>query len=368
MTSTCTRCHKRPPGTPRWEAERGLCHACYIALGKVGQLSNLPLQRATMGVRRDCACKQAKHRHGTYTAYTVDRCRCNPCRDANTAYMRERTRLAAERAWGIDQPATPSDLVDAEPARRHLQQLLAAGMGLKTIATKGGIGHGSISSILYGKPARDPRERRPPRRRITRDLEARILAVHLDLADGARIPAVGAQRRLQALVAIGWSQAALGRRLGINPANINQMMRKRHLIQVSTRKAVIALYDELWNQQPPTDTPRRRQSATRARRFATQHGWAPPLAWDDDTIDDPDSAPAITLIGRATAVDRLEDVEFLLDDGQTQAAILTRLGVTRSAIEQACARSGRRDLLDRFLAAGKERVLDGTRGQIRRTA
>lgn len=31
---------------------------------------------------RDCQCKRANHQHGTRTAYVVDRCRCDPCREA----------------------------------------------------------------------------------------------------------------------------------------------------------------------------------------------------------------------------------------------------------------------------------------------
>lgn len=30
----------------------------------------------------------------------------------------------------------------------------------------------------------------------------------------------------------------------------------------------------------------------RARRHATAQGWPPPLAWDDDDIDNPDASPA----------------------------------------------------------------------------
>ena len=56
---------------------------------------------------RDCQCKRANHQHGTRTAYVVDRCRCDPCREAARIYeaqladAHERTReleAAADKA------------------------------------------------------------------------------------------------------------------------------------------------------------------------------------------------------------------------------------------------------------------------------
>ena len=41
---------------------------------------------------RKCSHPQARHRHGTRTAYVKDRCRCTDCTAANTAASRTATR------------------------------------------------------------------------------------------------------------------------------------------------------------------------------------------------------------------------------------------------------------------------------------
>ena len=41
---------------------------------------------------RDCQCPRANHQHGTRTAYVVDRCRCDPCREAARIYEAQRRR------------------------------------------------------------------------------------------------------------------------------------------------------------------------------------------------------------------------------------------------------------------------------------
>ena len=345
---TCTSCGARPAGTRRWESERGLCHACYVCLGKAGRLAPLPAQPMTLGVVRDCAHKRAHHAHGTRNAYVLDRCGCAPCTKANRDYENARVRMAAAHQWAPERPATPTDLVDAGPAREHLQALMAAGMGLKTIAAKSGVAHGSISAVVYGKPTPDPKERRPPRRRITRDLEARILAIGLQLADGATVDGTGTARRLQALVACGWSISKLAARLGFNPSNITPVVHGTRQVTVATRRAVAALYDELWDAAPPEADQRARIAASRSRRFAATRGWVPPLAWDDDAIDDPAAAPASS---EATTWGRtVEDVEFLAETGEDLAGVLDRLGIGRDAVYNACTRAGRLDLWRRLTA------------------
>lgn len=55
---------------------------------------------------RDCEHPRATHTHGTLLAYINDRCRCRPCKDANSANCRTRRRL---KAYGVqlDAKATP---------------------------------------------------------------------------------------------------------------------------------------------------------------------------------------------------------------------------------------------------------------------
>ena len=69
----------------------------------------------------------------------------------------------------------------------------------------------------------------------------------------------------------------------------------------------------------------------------------PPLAWDDDSIDDPKAVPAGIYQGAARGVD-VDEVEHLIATGEHPDNIATRLDRNRGAIRQACDRAGRRDL------------------------
>jgi hypothetical protein len=105
------------------------------------------------------------------------------------------------------------------------------------------------------------------------------------------VNAAGTHRRVQALVATGWSQAKLARRLGMTSANFGAMMR-RPQVTASTARATAAIYDVLWNQPPPETGQREKIAAGRARNHARARGWAPPLAWDDEQLDRPEAKPA----------------------------------------------------------------------------
>jgi transcriptional regulator with XRE-family HTH domain len=164
------------------------------------------------------------------------------------------------------------------------------GMGLKRIVAVSEVSQGQLWKLMYGK--KRPDGTRSASRRITPRVEARILAVRLDLADGARIDSSGAVRRVQALVALGWSQSKICIRLGISRSNFTPIAQgARPTMLVAHDKAIRALYAEWSMQLPPQTEWRDKIAASRARNYAGAAGWLPPLAWDDDALDDPASAP-----------------------------------------------------------------------------
>lgn len=95
--------------------------------------------------------------------------------------------------------------------------------------------------------------------------------------------AVGATRRVQALVALGWPQVELCRRTGISRGAMSHIARGNVARTSRVRARLIA---ELYEQLSMTPGP-----SQHAREHAAARGWAPPLAWDDDTIDEPDARP-----------------------------------------------------------------------------
>ena len=239
--------------------------------------------------------------------------------------------------------------------RAHLQGLLDAGLGPKRIAVVSGVAHGVISSILYGKWLADG-TRRQPNRRVRPDTATRLLAIEANLDTlGATvvINGAGTTLRVQALVACGWSQARLAALLGRDAGNFGPVVHgSRDGVQVQTARDVRDLYDRLWNVAPPESSHRERIAASRARNHAQMHGWVPPLAWDDDTIDDPravawyEDPDADTQDEKREAF--IENVAFIAEHGETWLGLEQRLEQPRKQIREYLRRYGRRDLADRL--------------------
>ncbi len=330
-------------------ADRGLAtHSCERQLALAGRAERVIAQRMSEGVKRACEHKHANHQHGTRNAYVLDRCRCRPCRDAAAATERNRLRQIAYGRYDVGR-------VDAGPVRERCFELGRQGIGIKRLAVLTGISNSTLGRLMYGAPSRGL----TPRARVARETAEKIMTERPSLelmADGHQVLAVGTIRRLQALVYLGYSLNRLAAQLNIARSNICALMQQE---QVTARKAraVRDLYDNLWN-TPPGETDRRtRQSASRARNYARLHGFAPPLAWDDDTIDDPKARPEGlgSARTRSAAEQRMENLEHLLDTGAGYSEILSRLDVTRGALDQAIHRAGRSDLAARLVARSDER-------------
>jgi transcriptional regulator with XRE-family HTH domain len=275
--------------------------------------------------------------HGTRACYVWgpepgqgQGCRCEPCRAANRAANNHRER---EIVYGRWQP-----FVDAGPVRQHIAALAGAGIGRRRLAELSGVSDAALRRLTRGLSGR------PPSQRVRPKTAEAILAVRPVLgacAGFARVNALGTQRRLQALIAAGWTQTALAERLGMTPSNFGAMLQRPN-VSADTARAVVRLYDDLWDEPPPTGTPRADAIARQARKYAERRRWAPPLAWDDDAIDDPQATPAEgwrrpkRLTSAETAA---EAAELITGQGYTRQQAAERLGVSVGAIEKAFARA-----------------------------
>ena len=318
-------------------------HSCEKTRRVQARAQRVEARKASSGRKVDCTHPRARHEHGTHAAFALDGCHCRPCRDATAAYNRRRNKGLAYGTW--------APLVDAAPVRAHLLALREAGIGWKRAASLAGVAPSTVSKLLYGLGER------PPSTRVRRETADRLLAVRPGRApvlDGAYVDSTGTRRRLQALACLGWSDSLLGRRLGVDAGNYSSMMRRPQVTAARARD-VVRLYDELWRSGPPETDHRNRQSASRARNRARANGWAPPLAWDDDTIDDPVARPAPVAVqpggrpssGRGRALDLgalVEDVEVLVGSGVVLEAAVDRLALHRNRLRSALLRAGRRDL------------------------
>jgi len=137
-----------------------------------------------------------------------------------------------------------------------------------------------------------------------------------------RMLVVGTRRRLQALAWNGWTLEAISERTGVPMMSLsNARTGARRLVSVATRNAVADVYEQLQNQH-------QQGGSGRAAFIARKRGWAPPAAWDDDTIDDPGAQPeGLVQRGRRTTDPLIvEDIADLHRVGYTDREIATRLG------------------------------------------
>jgi len=154
------------------------------------------------------------------------------------------------------------------------------------------------------------------------------------------IDATGTRRRLQALAALGWSGAKLAPYLGLDATGVTRMFTADRILARKAR-AVAVLYDRLWTQPPPEGSQQDKAAATRARREAAARGWAPPMAWDDETIDDPAAGPEGAGRAMRGRLPQGDELLWLVELGETDEALAMRFTVEVEAVKQARHRASR---------------------------
>lgn len=361
--ATCPNCPLDVTCTTAGLANKSMrMHSCERQHRLADMAARITARKADTGIKRECHHKYANHQHGTRLAYVLDRCRCLPCREDSSKYN---SNLNRQTAYGR------SNWTSAQPVREHIQMLQASGLGLKRIAKLSGVDHSNIARVIWGRTERNE----GPAKQISKVNAAKILAVQAslqNLSDGAIVPdgGPGTWRRLQALVAIGWSQSRLAQELGILPSNIGHIIHGRTTPTAATVRAVHDLYDREWGHVQEGHDHRSKISVSRARNYAAKHGWVSPLAWDDDTIDNPAAVPFIEpehVKGSTTreetfarkASERIEDIEFLKEGGVPAHEIAARLGLAPNktglkTLAQQMHRHGRDDLANYFERATRK--------------
>ncbi|TMR91276.1 hypothetical protein [Nonomuraea basaltis] len=245
--------------------------------------------------------------HGNYTTYG-DGCRCTPCR-------RDATRTRKIHRLGR------SLKVDGDKVRAHIAQLCEAGMSVSDIAEDARMYRRNLGRIIDGTY-----------RDVNRPTAERLFAVQ-PRAGWALLDATGSRRRYQALTAIGWSGKEILQRLqdiAGYTTNTTRINTQRH-ISARLAGAIRRVYDDLSMTVPPDTV-----TARRARARAARYGWAPPLAWDEDTIDDPEAEPDIDGPARTSQLRHLaEESDWLQSQGISLDEAAQQLGITRGYLDKA---------------------------------
>lgn len=213
--------------------------------------------------------------------------------------------------------------VAAEPVREHLRKVNATGMPYRAICARLGFEHDSaLQHLLWGRGEYGPGQLV---RRETAELVLSYWPSLKDFPEGARIEATGTRRRIEALAVRGWSRRVVADRIGLEVTHFRKAL-ARERVTVRLARQVAAVYDAWWNQDP-LEHGVSLQSVARTRSDAARSGFYSPLAWDDDTIDDPnavpqiDAAPAVYTEGEDVAARFLMGESVVLDDAGRREVI-----------------------------------------------
>lgn len=140
-------------------------------------------------------------------------------------------------------------------------------------------------------------------------------------------------RRLQALVAAGWTCQELAGHLGYSTRQAVKDIMESPRVYRATHDKVEALYSALQALPGPSQLNRQR---------SRRKGWAVPFAWDDETIADPEAQPdhGAPRRGWLPAKELLYEYQQIRDSGMTHAYALKELGVKHDAWEAAMKKLG----------------------------
>lgn len=240
-----------------------------------------------------------------------------------------------------DRLAEFGPLIDAGPTRAHIARLQSFGLSVRTLHRLSGVSMKSLASLIWGVEGREPSVQ------VRQETADRIIAVRPRfelLSPVAKVGVTGTQRRLQALQAVGWSPLLIAADLTATANYLSKISRGRvPKVTVRTAISVRDVYERLWAAEPPQATQMERTIATRMRRKAARNGWAPPMAWDDETIDDPAAKPEG--VSKPNAIRRLpcsEELQWLLDQGESPEALAMRFKVHVKTIYSAQFRASKR--------------------------
>lgn len=257
------------------------------------------------------ACKHVRvhHDHGTDARYRSDGCRCPACRTAHTRYEKGRRvlELAGRRAT-----------VPAAGIRDRVGALVNSGMSIRGIAREAGLGLLTVQRIADGRSVT-----------VRVATAAAIDSVSPAILDYARVPALGAVRRLQALAVLGWSAPALAPLLDMNQDTVNRVMTGTPAVAHTTDQAIRRVYRQLITQPAPTPDWHARTTIARNKAWARRNGWVGPLQWDDI---DTDEQPATSEPYKPSTVP--QQARELQGMGLNELQIGVRLGIKPSTVRE----------------------------------
>lgn len=147
------------------------------------------------------------------------------------------------------------------------------------------------------------------------------------------LDASGTRRRIMGLSSIGYNHTEIARKLGTDKSVIGNLnSKKKRSVYPATAEKIRAVYDELSMIPPDLDED---WIAKRTAKEARRRGYPSPLAWDDESIDDPYVLPmgltphqaALWFWNCATMTER---IQWVLEHGLSVTRMADRANMSRS--------------------------------------
>ncbi|MET8509888.1 hypothetical protein ABZV60_35645 [Streptomyces sp. NPDC004787] len=220
-----------------------------------------------------------------------------------------------------------SDTVDAQPVVSHVRALQVRYDRASTtfIAKAAGVNASTLASAMID-------HERDTRRGINKHVARRVLAVRElpppAFPRRAHVTEIGLLRRLQGMCAAGWTLTAIATAGSTTVKTLTDFMRT-YTSTPAVRGAVLTAWAHLSHRPGPS---------AQARRRAAGKTWAPPLAWDEHSIDNPDAKPSGTRIPglpqRWNPSLLQHELAFFTHHGLSQPECLRRLGLSTGRARQ----------------------------------
>lgn len=165
--------------------------------------------------------------------------------------------------------SAPDSYVCAGPTRRHVALLLSNSWAATRIADLAAVAPHAITTLATS-----------PVQWIRVDTATRICTLGTPASRLPHVPALGTRRRAQALAVLGWPVELTTAYLDLPPGALDSPT-----VPASAATAMTHLY------RRTALTPATGAGAEHTRAHARRAGWAGPLSWDEDALDDPAKGP-----------------------------------------------------------------------------
>lgn len=177
---------------------------------------------------------------------------------------------------------------EIELCKAHVRLLAQAGMTSSAINRRIEASGGGYRFVEWA--------REPGGRGMNRTTYDKLMAIPVKIEardfpgkhGGPRTDPTGSRRKLQALAARGFAFTWMAEQMNTVPPVVVKIVHDDVArISRKTHAKVSALYRAYHDKDPAPVSVHQHAAITQQKMRASRKGWAPPTAWDDDTIDNP---------------------------------------------------------------------------------